>query len=258
VVSAAEAALPLVKKTLVRVEGLPGTVVEGLGEKAVIVPEEGFLEIPLRIPGTYPWRAVSSGAYPERGYFGALEQGQTLSIPNKPLRLWSAEAGLVMMEFPDFWVCRRFKEDSIFLRFGLSQYLFGLYLSDDVDAEGSSVILSLPLIMPGVGFGGYFLPYDASVRPYASATAFARLLLVEGYWGFDPIAPLGVLGAGGIEWRAFERTSIYLELGAVLYPFCEGLLHSSTRVDGGPFLNLYGRHWLVELPLMRFGARFIL
>ena len=258
VVQAAEAALPKVKRTLVRVRAAPGTVVTGLGEDPVTMPAEGFLDLPLRVPGTYPWRAVSPGAYPERGYFGALEQGQTLSIPRTPLRPWSLEAGLVMMEFPDIWAERRFKEDMLFLRFGLAQYLFGLHLTDEEYGEATPpVIVSLPLVMPGVGIGRYLSPPDATIRPYVSATAFARFIFLDGYWGFDPIAPAGVLGSFGFDWKAVGRTSIYFELGTNFYPFCDGYLLASTRGEdsGGPFGVIYSDWWLLEFPILRLGAR---
>ena len=162
-----------------------------------------------------------------------------------------------MTEFPDFWISRRFRGDSFFIRFGFFQYLLGLYLSDD---ESSSVILSLPLLMPGIGLGGYFLPSDATIRPYACVTSFSRFLVMEGYWGFDPVAPLGFVGALGFEWRAFPRAAVYMELGSVLYPSCDGFLLAASRGGsmGGPFAVLYGERWLVELPLLRLGARFTL
>ncbi len=260
VVEAAENALPRVKKTLVRIEGPPGAVLEGLSQETLVIPDIGYIDIPLRVPGTYPWRAAAPGSYPKRGYFGALEQGQTLSLSLSPLRRWSLETSLVMLQFPDFWATWRFREDTFFVRFGLSQYLFGVYLPPEDDEGRSSVLLSLPLILPGAGFGVYFLPPDAVIRPYASATVFARLLLVQDAFGFDPIAPVGLTGAGGFEWKAFERAAVFLELGAVFYPFCEGFLLASSRSSdiGGPFGILYGDGWLLELPVLRLGVRFTL
>ena len=111
--------------------------------------------------------------------------------------------------------------------------------------------------MPGAGFGMYFLPEDSYVRPYASATAFARILLLKGAFGFDTVAPLGLQSALGAEWRAFPRAAVFVEFGATFYPFCDGFLMAASRGDqDGPFLNLFGARWFLELPILRLGARF--
>ncbi len=270
VADAAEAALPRVKKTLVRIEGHPGTVITGqagkdrggLSEVDLVIPDSGFLEIPLRVPGTYPWRATSAGAYPERGYFGALEQGVSLGIPRRPIRPWSLEAGLYMGQFPDFWAIRSFSEDRWFVRVGLTQFLTGLYLVDEeYGAETPPALLSLPLVQPGVGFGGYLLPRDAYVRPYWNLGAFVRFIFIKGISPrFDTVAPLGTSAALGGEWAISARTAVFLEFGGAFYPFCDGFLMAASRgdSDSGPMWTLRGDTWFLELPVMRLGARFTL
>ncbi|PKL24190.1 MAG: hypothetical protein CVV47_10595 [Spirochaetae bacterium HGW-Spirochaetae-3] len=270
VADAAEAALPRVKKTLVRIEGAPGTRITGqagkdrggLGETDLVIPEEGFLEVPLRVPGTYPWRATSKGAYPERGYFGALEQGVSLTIPRSPLRRWTVEAGLYMTQFLDVWGAWRFAEDYLYVRFGLTQFLAGLYLvGEEYGVETPSAIISLPLVQPGIGFGGYFLAPDAYVRPYATGTFFARVLVAS--WAplrFDPVAPIGTSGMLGAEWGVTPRVAVFLELGAAFYPFCDGfLMAASAGTDrSGPVGTAFGDGWFLEAPILRFGARLTL
>jgi len=270
VIDAAEAALPMVSKTLVRIEGFPGTIITGqagkhrggLPEGPLVVPDSGVLEVPLRVPGTYPWRATSAGAYPEHGYFGALEQGASLVIPRRPIRPWSLEAGLYMGQFPDFWVNRSFGDDQWFLRLGLTQFLFGLYLVDEqYEEQTPSAILSMPLLQPGAGLGGYLLPKDAYLRPYWSADIFARLVFLQHVSPrFDPIAPMGTTAALGAEWGITERAAVFMELGTALYPFCDGFLMAASRsgYDTGAMAIVYGSVWFLELPVLRIGARFTL
>lgn len=259
---AAEAALPRVKKTLVRVQGAPGAVVSGLGEESVTIPEEGYVDIALRVPGTYPWRATSKGAYPERGYFGALEQGVSLTVPRTPLRRWTVEAALYMTQFPDVWGAWRFAEDYLYVRFGLTQFLAGLYLvAEEYGVETPPAILSLPLVQPGIGFGGYFLAPDAYVRPYATGTLFARLLVAS--WApfrLDPVAPVGTSWMLGAEWGVTPRAAVFAELGAAFYPFCDGALMAASAgtENSGPVGSVHGERWFLELPILRFGARFTL
>ncbi len=270
VADAAEASLPKVKKTLVRIEGAPGTRItgqsgkgrSGLGEVDLVIPAEGFLEVPLRVPGTYPWRATSNGAYPERGYFGALEQGASLTIPRRPLRTWTIETALYMTQFPDVWAAWRFAEDSLYVRFGLTQFLAGLYLvREEYGTATAPAILSLGLVQPGVGFGGYFLPPDAYVRPYATATLFTRIVILpKTFPRPDSIAPLGTSLMLGAEWKVTLRTAVFLELGTAFYPFCDGFLMAASAgtESSGPTGTRWGDHWFLEIPILRFGARFCL
>ena len=258
----AEGALPRVKKTLVRVSAAPGTTISGLGKEPIVMPEEGFVDLPLRVPVTLPWRAVAAGAYPESGFFAALEQGQSLKIPRRPLRPWTIEAGVTMLSFPEIWAHRSFGEDRYFLRFGLAQYLLGLYLvNEEVGQETPPPLISLPMVIPGLGIGMYFLPSDTYVRPYGHASAFARILLLRGAFGFDTVAPVGLSAFLGAEWRAFPRTAVFAETGAAFYPFCDGFLMAASRGgqgNDGPYLSLFGARWYFEAPLLRFGARFTL
>ena len=262
VVDAAEASLSLVAVTRVRVTGRPGTRILGLGDTALTIPEGGSEDIALRIPGTYPWRAVSKGAYPSRGTFGALEQGASLFVPDTPLERWTLEAGLFMGQFLDIWASWRFAEDYLFIRAGLTQFLAGLYLVDASMADPApATMLGLPLAQPGIGLGAYALAPDYAVRPYATATAFARIVGIGGIRSFvDPVAPVGATAALGAEWRAQRRVGVFMELGAAWYPFCDGPLMAASRSSGdtGATGFSFGADWFLEYPLLRIGARFYL
>ena len=264
--TAAEEALGRVARTLVRIEGQPGTTITGrtgkdrggLAEGVLVIPDTGFMEVPLRVPGTYPWRATTAGAYPESGYFGALEQGAVLTIPYRPIRRWTIEAGMAMLQFPELWVHWSLRDDAFYLRAGFAQYLLGLYLvREEYELESPPVILSLPMILPGIGAGAYLLPSDAFVRPYLTATAFARLMLMEEAFGLDPVAPLGLTLAAGAEWRAFPRVAIFVDLGLAWYPFADGFLMAASRGtdDGGAMMFLDLDSSFLEFPMLRVGAR---
>jgi len=259
VVEAAEKALPAVSRTLVRIEATPGTRITGLGADAVEVPESGIIELPLRIPGTYEWRATSAGAYPESGHLVAMEQGISLVIQRRELRRFVVESGLYMAQFPDLGFSWRFNSDYLFVRLGLTQFLAGIYLVDaSYDILTPPLFMSLPLVQPGLGFGTYFLPPDAGLRPYLSSATFVRLITAKGFpVQFDLVAPLGFSAMAGAEWKVFERTGIFLELGLTLYPCPSGALMVVSRLqqsfDSGGYA--YGEDWFLEFPLLRFGAR---
>jgi hypothetical protein len=264
--TAAEEALGRVAKTLVRIEGQPGTVITGrtgkdrggLAEGVLVIPDTGFIEAPLRVPGTYPWRATTAGAYPESGYFGALEQGAVLTIPYRPIRRWTIEAGMAMLQFPELWVHWSLRNDDFYLRAGFAQYLLGLYLvREEYELESQPVILSLPMVLPGIGAGAYFMPPDAFVRPYLSAGAFARLMVMEEAFGLDPAAPFGLSLAAGAEWRAFPRVAIFVDMGLAWYPVADGFLMAASRGtdDRGPMMFIDFDSSFLEFPMLRVGAR---
>jgi len=259
VVDAAEAALPLVSGTMVRIEALPGSIVSGLDTKPVKVPETGVVELPLRIPGTYEWRAVADGMYPERGYLVAMEQGVSLVIPHRELRRFAVEMGLYMAQFPDLLLTWRFASDYLFVRAGLTQFLAGLYFVDSSFEEGSPPLyISMPLLQPGFGAGTYFLPSDSTVRPYIASSAFARLLVAKGFpVQLDPIAPLGLSALAGAEWRAMDRAGFFFELGFTVYPCPSGALMAASVFSGADTSGgfNYGADWFLEFPFFRFGAR---
>ena len=258
VVEAVELALPSMKKPVVSISAKPGTVVEGLSDEPLVIPEPGRAELSLRVPGTYPWRATATGTYPERGVFDALEHGAGMTIPNRPLRRWSVELGMHMTQYPDLYGSWRFAEDQFFLRFGLTQFLAGLYLGDATNDSGEWGLVSYPLIQPGIGLGYYALPPDFAVRPYLGASAFTRIVFSQyALLAPDPIGPFGTSAVAGAEWALAERLAMFIEVGASFYPCPDGELFAASRGQGdtGPTLSMYGGRWFLELPLFRFGAR---
>lgn len=258
VVEAVEQALPSLKKPIVSITAQPGTSVQGLTEEPLVIPESGRAELSLRVPGTYPWRATVSGAYPERGIFDALSHGAGMVITNRPLRPWAVELGMHMIQYPDIYGSWRFAEDRLFLRFGFSQILAGLFLGDATDDSGEWGFVSSPLVQPGIGLGYYALPPDYSVRPYLIVSAFARLIVsAELPLTLDPVGLFGTSAVLGAEWALAERLAMFIELGASFYPCPDGALLAVSRGSGdsGPTLSLYGESWFLEAPLFRFGVR---
>ncbi|MDX9899323.1 MAG: hypothetical protein RBT62_10400 [Spirochaetia bacterium] len=259
IVGAAETALPTAATSFIRVVAAPETRIHGLGEQEILLPDSGVVELELRLPGVYDWRAVLHGSYPESGSFAAMRQGDTLSIQQQPLLTWSAELGAYMAQFPDIWASWRFADDWLFLRAGLSQFLLGLYLVDyEYDTEKTPAILSLRLIQPGIGFGGYMLPSDASIRPYATLAAGLRLSAPgTERWALDAIAPLCFSAALGAEWRFTFRAAIFLELGATIYPFTDGALMAASKGNDktGAWMSDYGEQWFLDIPAIRLGIR---
>ncbi|MBN2875067.1 MAG: hypothetical protein JXM71_08225 [Spirochaetales bacterium] len=257
VVKAAETALPAVSRTLVRVEAAPGTLLRGMGDETVRIPADGYLELALRVPGTYSWRAVSRGAYPQTGHFVAMEHGATLYVPRRELPRYSVESALFMGQFPDIRASVRFLEDYAFASAGLTQFLAGLYLVDPTyELREPPVVLSLPIVEPGISMGVYVLPPDARMRPYLSAIAFTRVVVASGEpVQLDPIAPLGLGSSVGIEWRSGVAIGLFAELSATLYPCPDGALMAASipRDSGGSYS--YGDEWFLQYPLFRVGVR---
>lgn len=172
--------------------------------------------------------------------------------PPPPSR-WSLESGLYMGQFVDLWFGRGFLSDSLFLKVGLFQFLSGLFLG----GEGLQS-RSYPLMQPGLSLGGYFLPADRPLRPYAAATWCFRLS--GDTFVPDPIAPYGLLAMVGAQWRLLDRAAAFFEAGIAVYPACDAYLlavelSGGRAEDHGLYAVAYSDGVLVEYPQFRLGWR---
>lgn len=160
------------------------------------------------------------------------------------------ESGLYMGQFADAWAgwAPGFRYR---LKLGFYQFLFGCRL----DGGDESAVVSFPLLQPGIGADLFLSGSTAALRYYLSAAAFVRLsgssLLP------DPIAPFGSTLMLGAERPALGKLSLFVELGAAYYPFCDGYLTAASKgvSEGGPVTFAYGDWWFLEFPQFRLGAR---
>lgn len=237
--------------------GPAGAIIRGLGPEPRELPAEGELSLALPYPATYPWRSTLAGTMPERGVVTLGAEGAKIELEPRPLRPWRIESGLLVASYPDFWATRRLADDRYYLRFGFYQYFLGLYL-DEEDSWDAPFCYSSPLLQPGIGGGILFLNQDSPLRPYAGASMSARIVIPSAGWIYlDPVAPVSLGAQLGLEWRPLERWSFFFEFMAELYLFGDGELMAASRSSGGPE-PIYGPSWFLDLPLMRFGARFAL
>lgn len=258
VVGAVEELLPRPALPGIRIEAAPGTKVTGFTPEPLVIPDSGHIELPRQAPGSYRWRAEAPGAYPARGRFSTISAEPTLVIESRPLRRLSVETSLLMGQFPELWLDWRLARDRVLLKAGASQYLLGLSLIDaSSDDKTPSYYSSFPLIQPGIGASAYFAPADEALRPYLSATAFARLLASPAAATLiDPIAPIGSSLSLGAEWAVGSRLGLFVELGLSAY-LCESgeLMAASVGGYDGDKSFISGDRWFVELPLLKVGLR---
>jgi hypothetical protein len=237
--------------------GPAGAIVSGLGPEPLELPAEGELRLALPFPATYPWRSTLAGTMPERGATTLGAEGAKIELDPRPLRPWRIETGLLVASYPDFWASRRFDGDRFYLRFGFYQYFLGLCL-DEEDSWNASFFESRPLIQPGIGGGIFFLKPDSPLRPYAGASTSVRLVIPSANLiYFDPVAPFSLGIHLGLEWSPLVRWSFFFESMGELYLFGDGELMAASRDSGGSE-PIYGSTWFLDIPLMRFGARFAL
>jgi len=255
-VAAVEAAEPTERASFVRIQAAPGTKVYGFGQEALLVDEAGEARIEAFVPATYAWRAKRSGAQDQSGVFVALENDALLAIPLVPLRRWTAESGLVMTQFPDLWVGFNAWQNRLFFKMGLQQYLFGFFLPGPEGVEPyDRMIVSLPMVMPGLAMGLRFGSSEAFLRPYLAATALMHVNTELGV--IDPIGPVSGTLALGFDWRVIPLCSLFAEIGATAYPGAKGPLMVASRgeEDGGPFSYVYDDEFYAEFPAVRLGVR---
>ncbi len=257
--AAVEAAQPTERSSYVRLRAAPGTRVSGFSKEPVLIGDEGEARIQAVVPATFAWRAVKSGAQDQSGVFAALDNDALLAIPLVPLRRWMVESALVMSQFPDLWFGVNARQNRLFFKFGLEQYLFGFFLPSRYGVEPyDGMIVSLPMIMPGLAMGVRFGSSAAFIRPYLAATALMHVNTELGV--IDPIGPVSGTLAAGFDWRIVPRFTLFAEIGATLYPGANGPLMVASRGtdDGGPVAYAYDDEFYAEWPTLRFGARFFL
>ncbi len=260
-VAAAEKASAVVKtqgRSMLALRGPPGAVVTGFGKEKLELPASGELEIGLRAPATYSWKASAPGHASASGVAAVFGERTELLLELEKLRAWSVEIGLVNAAFPDLWFSWRFADDRLFLRAGFHQYLGGLALARASQFYEPAYFVSIRLLQPGFGAGWILGKPGGAVRPYLGATASARLAFPPLARLFlDPVAPLCVEPYLGLEWKALKRLGVFLELGANLYLFGDPVLMAASMAknENNHPLYLYGDFGFFEFPAFRFGTR---
>ncbi len=243
-----------------RITGLPGTVVQGFVEP-FLLPDSGSVILSVILPERIPWAASTPGRYSENGVFYASKDGETLAIPR---RQWALDFGAYGFSFPEIRL--GFTPDSLFfVRATLSQFALGLSLQSPNNGIVPPLTLSFPLVQAGFGFGTYFAPQMQELRTYIAMDFFARLFSPQGRGIYlDPVAPIGIQPAVGLEWGRGPVARLYLEMSAVFYPWAmPGLMAAS--LDGNSASDLifggngwFSGHpgWFLEVPIFRMGMRF--
>ncbi|MDA8424512.1 MAG: hypothetical protein M0Z80_00105 [Treponema sp.] len=243
----------------IRITGLPGSVVEGFGEP-FLMPDSGSLLFPVIVPERITWAASAPGRYPERGLFYAAKDGETLVIPR---RQWSIDFGAYGLAFPELRVA--FEPGAhFFARATLSQFALGWSLQSPNNGVEQPLTLSFPFVQVGVGIGSYFAPPSRELRTYIATDLFARLFDPEGRGLYlDPVAPIGLQPAFGLEWGRGPAVRLYAEMSGVFYPWAwPGLMLASLGGEKPSSLVFGGGGWLagqpgwfLEIPIFRMGLR---
>ncbi len=194
------------------VRAAPGTLVFGLTDEVVSVPEDGEIPVPVRVPGVYSFRATHPDLRPRRVTFPALNNGAVIQIDQRPHRFLSLELGSLMGVFPYLAARYHFFSDRLWVGLGLQQYLWGLYLkAGDTDPSQPAPPSSFPMLIPYVTAGYFFMDADEPLRIFMMLDLGPRFYI-------SPIVFLDPLGAFqtslgvGVEWRVWSELSIRLSL----------------------------------------------
>jgi hypothetical protein len=243
-----------------RITGAPGTVVQGFGDP-ILLPDSGSAILPVILPERIPWTASTPERYPESGVFYASKDGETLTLPR---RQWALDFGAYGFAFPELRVS--FAPGSrFFTRATISQFAFGMSLQSPNNGVEAPLTLSFPLFQAGFGFGSYFEPQIRELRTYLAMDFFARLFSPQGRGIYlDPVAPIGIQPAVGLEWGRGPVARLYVEMSAVFYPWAmPGLMAASLDGNSASSLIFGGSGWFpgqsgwfLEIPLFRIGMRF--
>jgi len=243
--------------TSLTIQGLPGTRVRGFTEKPVIIPEEGTAVVQVPKLHSFSWHATTPGHEDLSGSWLTMNEEETLALSPLPLLRNTLEWGMLRGQFGDFWLGRYFFQNRLHLKIGAEQYIVGFYFPSIWQAPTTeSLTISLPMILPGLVGEWYFGENSLFIRPYVALGALLRLNLDQ--VALDPVAPLIVLGRGGLLWRVDRQWSFFGELGVDWYPLADGLLlvaSQKTQSEGSSPLFLYSDRWYLDFFVFRCGVR---
>jgi hypothetical protein len=254
VVEASLKDLPRAGTARLIIAGAPGTIVRGFRTGTLVIPASGSVDILVRSPGTYRWFAAAPGLAPAEGVVFADGAIARLDLDMQPLKRFELETGLMRGAFPDVWLSWYDRTDHVILRAGLEQYLGGLSLN----AADASVFASYSLVSPGLGCGLIFGSGCQAIRLYAQETVMLRLALLQDQGvRVDPVAPLLLNSALGLQWNWAPRWSSFFELGVDQYIDCDGALLAAAEENGVfAWPCIVGPSYFIEFPSFRFGVRY--
>jgi hypothetical protein len=195
------------------------------------------------------------------GVFLTTQEARLLELEQRRHYQLSADPALTQGVFPDFWLSYRRGSSGWRFSLGLQQQAFGIALQDN-DTPLETSFNARPLIMPGIQ-AAYRLK-AAPFHPQLSLGASLSLRFKANARGkenrFDDFSPIGISLSAGYDWEMPTKYhfTLFAEFGASLYflrPGYAGSTSKGTR-DAMFFQKLLGDAAYVELPLIRFGARF--
>lgn len=239
-------------RAILAIEALPKTRIHGLG-KDLVMPASGQLELELDAPATYVWTASAKNMLPATGNLVLSSAGADLRIRLERIRLVALGLDLHQAAFPGLSLGLATLGDSLSLLYLLDQFYWGLNFTSD-SGSGSSLIWSVPLIQPGLGFSWSFGKIGQAVRPFVSMAGYARLSGAAGNLDMDSIAPYLVSLRLGIEWRPTAPWGFYAQAGVDWYPGCDGLLMAASN-QGSSLPYAYEDGWYLEYPAFSIGLR---
>ena len=245
---------PILKPKLL-ITGPARTVVRGVTEEALVIPESGELLVDAPMPGVFRWE-MSHWNYAERqGLFFAERDHFHLDLPRQPFHHFSVDAALFQGRIPEADLSFSLKSYGWFFSLGLAQQVFGLALQDDAGPLETS-FSTRPLFIPRIG-AGYRFPAGEPRIPKLYLRVLGGLRLDYKAGGFDQFSPFGLAAAAGYDWELASHFRLFVEAGLGLYILSKdyGASPSKGLADRGLVQFVIADAVFVELPQLRFGIK---
>ncbi len=198
----------IVDYTKLTVHGRPGTELLGVPGGPYRIDSTGTLVQDIPYPAVFQLRARAPGTYD-------VEKPMTLGIDSMEVDLgqvskpWiGIEASLSSLQFPAVRAWISVIPAQLFVRFGLSTNMIGLYPIDNAQAL---LIVGSPLSFVSLDAGVYILPAENLFRLFVAAGGYLRIAHPPGYFGLDRDAAPGAatLTLGG-EYSPSRRVRFVL------------------------------------------------
>ncbi len=240
-------------EALVSISGLPGSIVRGLSESAVVLDGEGRGEARIPFGETLRFDADAEGHHPVEGTIRATVPELHLFLNQPVYGRWSYDFFLTGFSYPGVGLSFHIVPAWSLLRLDVFTYALGFIPYADIGGEQGRLFASEPVSHLTLSVLQHLATPGGRIRPYVGIGATTRMLRADGRIEREPIAPYGATAVLGVEFpRRFAAW--FFEYAPLLYFVEEPDLWGSQFSRWQPGYVQVGRN-VLDVMMVRIGFR---
>ncbi len=235
--------------------GVPMTRITGVGDRRIVLDQDGRAVSRLPNPNVYTYRATRLGYETVSGVLIVGDDAETVELHQVPAPRHVVDLGLSTLSYPSVSYGYHLLPDYLFAKVGLTTYVAGIYLLGET--EERNLLVSEPMTEFYLQLGAYFIASDKPIRGYAGGLAGIRMVHSPFLVGLDPLAKYFAGTLLGMEFEPFESVLGFLEWTPVfLFSDAPALLASGFPAGYHPMGLMNWVQGILDPIRYRVGVRF--